>query len=469
MKYPKRIKTLQLLISRGFFWIFLWGFLAPQLQAVEYRFSQSRKETRLTFIAAKPIELHLANRSGTASRIFCQIESPPGEGQYQLDPWKRPAGSAIQDIHKVRFGDEMHITIHLYAKVPFKTYVNGRRLEILLSDSSYRDPLKQIFFKGVSLQNRNEFPHALERYQHVLKQDEKFAPAYYKAGQIRLEWRDFKRAEINLRRAQQLGCDSVGVHKALADLYREMGNEPRARRLYETYHERVKHRAHLDSISGFQRKGVASISAKIPDWAREENAGFLGISTSSLYKFLLLILAVLILKLGVELWRWRERRLALLYRRSFIPSKADYYDIPYDSLDHDRDYEDAEDEELQDGYYTVDEYDRRNSYWQDEELVETEVSQPESVQEESSQAELDADHLIRLLLQEEQRIEKSDPVVFPEKEELEQNRHLQQVLDLQRSGLTLPQIARRTGLGQEDILFLLWLEQQRILVYGDSE
>lgn len=441
--------------------------LTPRIQAIEFSYSQSTKETRLVFTTANPLEFVQADRTGAASRIFCQIESPPTGSPFQVDPWKRPTGSAIQDIHKVRFGDEMHITIHLYARVPFRTRVNGNRLEIILEDSGYRDPTMQIFFKGVSLQNRNELAHAMERYQHVLKLDKKFAPAYFKAGQIRLEWRDFDRAEINLRKAQQLGCDSTGVHKAMADLYRELGNEPRARRLYEKYHSIVEQRAMPDSISGFKRKGVASLAVVIPAWAKEKNAGIFGISRTSLYQFMLLVLAAFILKLGVELWRWRERRLALLYRHSFIPSEKDYYDVPYDSIDEDAEYEEPEEEATEEGYYTTDEYDSRYSYWKEEE--EEEAEEAEQSAEENEKALLDADHLIRLLLQKDQHIENAATDIFPESAKSEQDDRLQKVLELQSEGLTLPQIARRTGLGQEDILFLLWLEQQRILVYGNTE
>ncbi|MEL6823046.1 MAG: hypothetical protein AAFP70_14890, partial [Calditrichota bacterium] len=408
-----------------------------------------------------------ADKSGAATRIFCQVESPSTGAPYQVDPWKRPTGSAIQDIHKVRFGDEMHITIHLYARVPFKAQVHGKRLEIILEDAAYRNPLKQMFFKGVSLQNRNELAHAMERYQNVLKHDKKFAPAYYKAGQIRLEWRDFNRAEINLRRAQQLGCDSVGVYKALADLYRELGNESRARRLYEKYAELNERRALPDTISGFKRKGVASLAVVIPEWAKEENTGILGITQSGLYKFILFILTGMILKVGFELWRWRERRSTLLYRRSFIPTQEDFYDVPYDPLEDEQAYDDQEEDESRDGFFTADEYDSRNSYWQEEETDE--VNEDQHNDEESSQALLDADHLIRLLLKEEQRVERLSSEVFPESDEKEENDRLQELLHLQRTGLTLPQIARRTGLGQEDILFLLWVEQQRILVYGSSK
>ncbi|MGH1364274.1 MAG: hypothetical protein ACRBF0_12015 [Calditrichia bacterium] len=461
--------------------VMMFGFVSD-LMGVDYRWSQTERHTRLIFVTNNPLEIMQAQTDAPVTRIFCQIEEPFGEASALEKEWEVPALSAVHDLHLVRFGSKVHLTLYLYGPVTFEVNVMGHRSEIVLMDSLYRDPLTQAFLMGVNLQRRGELAHAMERYRHVLEQDSLFATAYFKAGQIRMQWSDFAKAEINLRKAIQLGCDSIGVHKAMADLFRSRGNEGRARRLYQKYHKLAKQDALPEEISGFNRKGIASIQLAMPAWAKQQAAGW-GNGQSVVICFIAFVLLLCLLRIGWQLWLWkRDQNFKQAYRRGFVPTDQDFYDASYTSV---------EEEQVSDsqGYFNPSEHvddsdsDNQNTFYEpvgssvylqeprhydltEEDDFSAEKSDSHSLQNEGSRTEADVDKLIRMLLKEDKLLDSAAPLKDSLATLSNTQKLLSTVLHHRKAGLTLAQIARRTGLGQEDILLLLWLEQQRILLYG---
>lgn len=198
-------------------------------------FRQDDQSTRFSISGMRLLSAKLLNASPD-NKIILKITHPAASrfsesaGKIQF-----PALSAITRIKITPIDDRNDLLIvRLAEKLPFSQAEFSTGNDINIADGPYHKPLERNYRMGIYYQKKRDFERALNLYRRVVFKNRQHRYAYFKAGQIRLAWKQFRLAEINFRHARENGCDSTGLYRDLASLYRLEGNV----RLANSYRDR---------------------------------------------------------------------------------------------------------------------------------------------------------------------------------------------------------------------------------------
>ncbi len=211
-------------------------FLTTTLWGLTYEHRQNEKITILKFENETPLLATVLQPSTKSSKIFLKISGLqnilPGDF---YKSWKVPERSSVAGFRIIPYNKNVLLIIDLIAGVDYQLISNEKQFEIHLKDAIFRDAVENDYLTGLYWQKLGDLDKALKHYRSVVKKRRSHPYAFFKAGQIRLKMRDYRKAEFNLKRALKNGCDSLGVYHSLAALYRIYGNSRLAKKYEETY------------------------------------------------------------------------------------------------------------------------------------------------------------------------------------------------------------------------------------------
>ncbi len=232
----------------------------PAFTRLEVQFDQPVQVKLLNFSPANKVILKLSLREGT-SLSFAAMTA----GQTVAPP----KTSGVMGIRYIPI-DEAHglMIVDLLDKLDFKIQEEDRRIRLDIDDQQYRDPLNNLYWRGVYFQRKGDLKTALQYYRRVVFRNRSHAHAYYKAGQIRLAWKQYRLAEINFNHALRKGCDSTRIYYYMARLYRESGRIQLARS-YEKKYEEIKARREESDTSRKKVKNESPMRIKLVDGSRD--------------------------------------------------------------------------------------------------------------------------------------------------------------------------------------------------------
>jgi len=233
------------------------------LWSLTYDYRQNRKTTILKFNSETPLSATLLQPSAKSSRIFLKISGLESTSLRDLySAWHAPDRSAVAGIRIIPYNKNALLVIDLIADVEFKFVNNEAQFEIHLNDGIFRDPVENQYLRGVYWQRLGDSEKALKLYRSVVKQRRSHPYAYFKAGQIRLKMGDYRKAEFNLKRALKNGCDSLGVYRSLAALYRIYGNSRLTKQYEDEYQKWTSSPSHpRDFKENNARQNVAFVNS----------------------------------------------------------------------------------------------------------------------------------------------------------------------------------------------------------------
>lgn len=109
---------------------------------------------------------------------------------------------------------------------------------LIIYDENFRDPSQREYLRGVQLHRQGKLREALSAYRKAVFLNRRNGNAYYKAGQIRFAFKQYRLAEINYNHALRLKCDSLGLYPAMARLYQIQGRKRLAEKYQRLYREK---------------------------------------------------------------------------------------------------------------------------------------------------------------------------------------------------------------------------------------
>ncbi len=200
--------------------------------------------TEVVFPRSVPVTARLLNFS-PANKILLKVQGDSLAIQaftQKLPQTILPPLSGIRELRTIPIGSKaLLLVIDFWERLPFTFKDSGQPIRMAVADAPYRHRLENWYRRGLYYHKRGELKKALAYYRKVVFQNRKHGNAYFMAGQIRWQWRQYRLAEINFNRALQGATDSVRVYYFLAQLYDQTQRPQKAQqyaRLYED--KRVK-------------------------------------------------------------------------------------------------------------------------------------------------------------------------------------------------------------------------------------
>ncbi|NOX36574.1 MAG: hypothetical protein GXO78_03475 [Calditrichaeota bacterium] len=225
-------------------WLIGWLFGVQWASAMDIRYEQTADLTRIQLQFPHPTQVKLLNFS-PANKIILKLSLDEAagitfSGLVAGTPPQPPQTSGIVGIRYIPI-DNAHglVIVDLLDKLEFQVRTGSTRIRLEIQDRQYRQPLDNLYWRGVYYQRKGDLKTALQYYRRVVFQNRGHAHAYYKAGQIRLAWKQYRLAEINFNHALRKGCDSTRIYLYMARLYRESGKIQLAQS-YEKKYQEVK-------------------------------------------------------------------------------------------------------------------------------------------------------------------------------------------------------------------------------------
>jgi tetratricopeptide (TPR) repeat protein len=206
------------------------------LLGLDYTFQQSKQTTTLEFRHPEKLQVVPLDPPGMTAKIVLKITGiQVKEDELLPDSWQVPSLSAVNHFRCIPYNQNLLLIVDLLYPVKYvlKTGDNGFTIELL--DGTLRNPTEYKFIKGMKLQQDGDTDAALELYKQVARENRNHRYVFYKAGQIRLQREEYQKAEINFKIALANGCDSIGIYKAMATLYRNTGNNKLAEQYEQQY------------------------------------------------------------------------------------------------------------------------------------------------------------------------------------------------------------------------------------------
>ncbi len=211
--------------------LILW--VTATLWGMDCQTRQTNEETILTFRHNAPVAIAHLEAPANSIKIFLKLTGiDPFSPENDPRQWQPPSRSAVRGYRLIPYNKKTLLVIDLLHPVEYQVSETGRGFQVILRDAILRDPVAYAYITGLYEQRHGNLDEALKYYRKVLARRPHHPYAHYKIGQIRLQWEDYREAEVNLKTALDYGCDSVGVYKALAKLYRIYGNS-RMAQFYE--------------------------------------------------------------------------------------------------------------------------------------------------------------------------------------------------------------------------------------------
>ena len=177
-----------------------------------------------------------------SNKILLKVQGSPEDIRkitQELAQSRLPQQSGIRDIRTIPIGESAFLlVVDFWERLGFKVTTQQGELRLAVNDRPYRNPLENWYRRGLYYQKKGDLKKALAYYRKVVFQNRQHGNAYFMAGQIRWNWKQYRLAEINFRNALRGKTDSVRVYYFLAELYRKLQNPTKAEayaRLYEQH------------------------------------------------------------------------------------------------------------------------------------------------------------------------------------------------------------------------------------------
>jgi tetratricopeptide (TPR) repeat protein len=140
------------------------------------------------------------------------------------------------------------IALELIEKMEFE-WTEDDKSGIVLKDEFLFSEAEMAYHRGLAFHKQGNLKEALNLYRKAVFNDKTHANAYYKAAQIRLDWKQNDLAEINFRHAERLGCDSVMLYLHMANFFGSQGRKNLSNKYRLIYDEkRREDLSDLDSL-----------------------------------------------------------------------------------------------------------------------------------------------------------------------------------------------------------------------------
>lgn len=221
----------------GCLYIFL--LLHTTLWGLDCQTQQTNEKTILSFRHNEPIAVAELEAPANSIKIFLKLTGiDPLSPENDPQQWQLPSRSAVLAYRLIPYNKKTLLVIDLLYPVQYQISATARGFQVILKDAILRDPVEYDYVSGLYRQRHGDLDQALKYYQKVLSRRPHHPYAPYKIGQIRLQWEDYREAEVRLKAALKSGCDSVGVYKTLANLYRIYGNT-RMAQFYENEYRQL--------------------------------------------------------------------------------------------------------------------------------------------------------------------------------------------------------------------------------------
>ncbi len=111
---------------------------------------------------------------------------------------------------------------------------------IVIHNEQYFDEAERAYRQGLQFHANNQLHEALSAYRQAVFLKREHGNAYFKAGQIRFAFKQYRLAEINFKNALRLNCDSLNLYRDLAKLYRIEGKTDQAEKYSQIFESRLK-------------------------------------------------------------------------------------------------------------------------------------------------------------------------------------------------------------------------------------
>ncbi len=224
-------------------------------------FETNQGHTEILFHLPSSVHLKLLNPS-PAQKLLVKIYSSNLNRTFR--PYFKisvPEPSGIASIQQLPLKKNSRLLVFtLKSNLNFSLH-QGNPTRIILHDEAFFDPLEQLYQQAVALQKAGQLDKALTLYRKIIFKNRRHGNAYFKAGQIRFAKKQYHLAEINFKHALRLKCDSLGLYRDMARLYRVLGNSVLARKYQRLYQEQYSRQPQPVPDS---QKQVSAVEASSP-------------------------------------------------------------------------------------------------------------------------------------------------------------------------------------------------------------
>lgn len=299
-------------------------------ESLKFDYSQTDHETRLKFSVASLEAVKVLDSPSPTRKIILKLSGvtvPVDELLSREIP--APAFSAVQGFRLIPYSGNLLVIVDLLAPVEYQFRPDSSGFQVSLQDGSFRDPVENQYLQALVLHRRGELRQALMLYRKIVHQRRDHRYAFFKAGQIRLQWKEYRTAETNFKIALRNDCDSTGLYLALGRLYRATGKKELAEN-YEQQYEKLTSRPvpvrntvetpDMDSLSPreFAANGFPeSLKSLQPLAAHVANAEITGSGKSAVdVRFWLYAIGSAILLLFLMAWLARSLRRKGILRKN---------------------------------------------------------------------------------------------------------------------------------------------------------
>jgi len=295
------------------FFVTLIPLFAVSSGAQSFRITQNPQETTI-FISKEIIQQAKLLNFSPASKILLKVTPKDVTYGSNFTDLQIPEKSGIFAVKNTPLdGQNYLLVIELFEKLPFSYHASDSEgVRIVIEDQVYRDVLENYYRKGLYYQQKGDEGTALQYYRKIVFKNRKHPHAYYKAGQIRFQWKQYRLAEINFNHALKNQCDSLGIYDWMAKLYDVYGKVQLAQEYREKFLRLKQTRLELENRISPEKKQETPIEIRlvnettplkgdsvIKSIATEPNPTVLAGIPSKVYAY---ILGIVILSLFIIIW-----------------------------------------------------------------------------------------------------------------------------------------------------------------------
>jgi len=246
------------------FFVTLMPLFAVSSAAQSFRIIQNPQETTI-FISKEIFQQAKLLNFSPASKILLKVTPQDMTYGANFTDLQIPEKSGIVAVKNTPIdGKNYLLVIELFEKLPFSYRVSDSEgVRIVIEDEAYRDVLENYYRKGLYYQQKGDEGTALQYYRKVVFKNRKHPHAYYKAGQIRFQWKQYRLAEINFNHALKNQCDSLGVYDWMAKLYDVYGKVQLAQEYREKFLRLKQTRLELENRISPEKKQETPIEIRL--------------------------------------------------------------------------------------------------------------------------------------------------------------------------------------------------------------
>ena len=219
----------------------LWVWMILQLPVhgfASLAVSQSKQHTTVRLTLPAGTKTRLLNFSPARKILIKLTTALPLDERQLLGHYRLPETSGLQSVRFSRLGANSYLlVVVLVEPLEFKLRSDSGSLTLELMDEALRDPVTAWYRRGLFYHRAGDLGSALKYYRRVVFRDRSHPYAYFKAGQIRMAWGQYRLAEINFKKALRNGCDSTALYLNLARLYLKTGRKSLAEKFQKQYEQ----------------------------------------------------------------------------------------------------------------------------------------------------------------------------------------------------------------------------------------